>query len=128
MAQKVLVQLVDDLDGSEADQSVTFGLDGVSFEIDLTDAHAEELRASIDKFVQSGRRLGGRSTTVRRPSASRSSGKAVAAPAPAQPGSRNLPASQETIRAWARSNGFTVGPRGRIAQAIVDAFKEANPS
>jgi hypothetical protein len=125
MAQKVLVQLVDDLDGSEATQSVTFGLDGVSFEIDLTDAHAEELRASIDKFVQSGRRVGRSSTTVRRPTQKGASGKAVA---PAPGGALGLPAGQETIRAWARSNGFTVGPRGRIAQKIVDAFKEANPS
>jgi hypothetical protein len=126
VASKVLVQLVDDIDGGEADQTVTFGLDGASYEIDLTETHAEELRASVDKFVQSARRIGGRSTTTRRPSTSRANGKAVAAPPEAR--AVNLPASQDTIRAWARSNGFTVGDKGRLAKAVIDAFKEANPS
>ena len=68
MAQKVQVILTDDIDGSEAEETVRFGLDGVEFEIDLTTAHATELRDSLAKFIDAGRKLGrsGQTSTSKR--------------------------------------------------------------
>ena len=62
MAQKTIVQLVDDLDGTQAEDisTVTFGLDGVTYEIDLTETNASNLRKSLDEFVAHARRTGGR--------------------------------------------------------------------
>ncbi|MFV2121950.1 histone-like nucleoid-structuring protein Lsr2, partial [Streptomyces sp. Act-28] len=60
MAQKVQVLLVDDLDGGEADETVTFALDGKTYEIDLTTANADKLRSLLEPYTKSGRRTGGR--------------------------------------------------------------------
>lgn len=60
MAQKVFVSLVDDIDGSEADETVEFGLDGVNYEIDLSAENAEELRDALAQYVEHARRAGGR--------------------------------------------------------------------
>ena len=60
MAQKTQVILVDDVDGSEANQTVTFALDGVSYEIDLNDEHAAALRESLEEWIGKARRTGGR--------------------------------------------------------------------
>jgi hypothetical protein len=57
MARKVQAQLIDDISGEEAQETVTFALDGVGFEIDLTESHAAELREALQKFVSNGRRL-----------------------------------------------------------------------
>ena len=59
MAQKVQVQLIDDLDGSEADGAVRFGLDGTEYEIDLSAGHAQELRGALARYVGAARRAGG---------------------------------------------------------------------
>ena len=59
MAQKVQVQLIDDLDGSEADGTVRFGLDGTEYEIDLSAEHAQELRGALARYVGAARRAGG---------------------------------------------------------------------
>ena len=73
MAQKVQVVLVDDLDGGEADETVSFALDGVSYEIDLSSKNAAALRDAFATWVGHGRRVGGRtrSTTRRTPGSSR---------------------------------------------------------
>ncbi|WP_435298577.1 histone-like nucleoid-structuring protein Lsr2 [Timonella sp. A28] len=110
MAQKVQVILVDDLDGGAADETVQFGLDGVSYEIDLSTARAAELRSSLQTYVDAGRkvaRAGGRG--VRRAQRAQASG----------------PGANE-IREWARENGFDVNERGRISQEIRDAFEAAH--
>lgn len=62
MAQKVQVLLVDDLDGGEADETVTFALDGKTYEIDLTTANADKLRGLLDPYLKGGRRTGGRAS------------------------------------------------------------------
>ena len=62
MAQKVQVLLVDDLDGGEADETVTFALDGKTYEIDLTTSNADKLRGLLDPYVKGGRRTGGRAS------------------------------------------------------------------
>jgi hypothetical protein len=109
VAQKVQVLLVDDLDGGEADETVTFALDGKSYEIDLTAANAEKLRKSLADFVKSGRRTGGRTT----------SGRGKARPVVA--------GNQDTakIRAWAKENGYNVNERGRVPADIRAAYEAA---
>ena len=110
MAQKVQVLLVDDLDGGEADETVTFALDGKSYEIDLTAANAEKLRKSLAEFVKSGRKAGGRTA----------SGRAKARPM--------VVGNQDTakIRAWAKENGYNVNERGRVPADIRVAYEKAN--
>ncbi|RLU85785.1 hypothetical protein CTZ27_25765 [Streptomyces griseocarneus] len=111
MAQKVQVLLVDDLDGGEADETVTFALDGKSYEIDLTTANADKLRDALADYVKSARRTGGRTAGAR--------GKARTAPAVG---------SQDTakIRAWAKKNGYNVNDRGRVPADIREAYEKAN--
>jgi hypothetical protein len=112
MAQKVLVQLVDDLDGTSSQDvsTVLFGLDGVSYEIDLSDENAERLRDSLAEFVDSARRAGGR---VKRGTRLAQSGKSVNSGEAGQ------------IREWALENGFELAGRGRIPSRVVEAYKEA---
>jgi hypothetical protein len=112
MAQKVLVQLVDDLDGTSAEDvaTVLFGLDGVSYEIDLSDTNAERLRDSLQEFVDSARRTGGRVKRGARPA---QSGKAASAGEAGQ------------IREWALENGYELAGRGRIPSHVVEAYKDA---
>lgn len=111
MAQKVQVLLVDDLDGGEADETVTFALDGKTYEIDLTTANADKLRGLLEPYVKSGRRTGGRASGGR--------GKARAAAAGG---------SQDTaqIRAWAKENGLEVNDRGRVPAHVREAYEKAN--
>jgi len=108
MAQKVHIVLEDDLDGSDATQTVTFGLDGTSYEIDLNDKHAAALRDALATYVGHGRKVGG-ARRGRRSSASSASGH-----------------SAKEIRDWARSNGHKVPERGRIPGDVREAFEAAN--
>ncbi|MEU8824396.1 Lsr2 family protein [Streptomyces sp. NPDC048636] len=110
MAQKVQVLLVDDLDGGEADETVTFALDGKSYEIDLTTSNADRLRDALEPYTKSGRRTGGRASGGR--------GKARAASG----------GSQDTakIRAWAKENGYEVNDRGRVPATVREAYEKAN--
>ncbi|MFC0112575.1 histone-like nucleoid-structuring protein Lsr2 [Kibdelosporangium aridum] len=113
MAQKVLVQLVDDLDGTSSDDitTVTFGLDGVTYEIDLTANNAAKLRNQLGDFVDHARRTGGR---VKRGT----SPKAVAPAANRE--------QTKAIRDWARQNGFELSDRGRIPINVIEAFEAAH--
>jgi hypothetical protein len=107
MAQKTHVFLEDDLTGGDADETVTFGLDGRAYEIDLSSKNAEELRASLSRYVSAGRRAGkahGFKSPFRR---------ADSEPDPA------------AIRAWAYEQGYEVSSRGRISGALVSAYKDA---
>jgi hypothetical protein len=110
VAQKVQILLVDDLDGSEADETVTFALDGKTYEIDLTTANADKLRGLLEPYLKGGRRLTGRAAGGR--------GRARAASV----------GSQDTaqIRAWARANGYEVNDRGRVPATIREAYEKAN--
>ncbi|MEV3860701.1 Lsr2 family protein [Streptomyces sp. NPDC050095] len=112
MAQKVQVLLVDDLDGGEADETVTFALDGKTYEIDLKEANADKLREALEDFVKAGRRVRGAGT------ATRTRGVARAATG----------SNQDTaeIRAWAKENGYEVNDRGRVPQTIREAYEKAN--
>ncbi|NEA40142.1 Lsr2 family protein [Streptomyces sp. SID11385] len=111
MAQKVQVLLVDDLDGGEADETVTFALDGKSYEIDLTTANADKLRGLLEDYIKSGRRTGGRGSAARGKARSSSTGS-----------------SEETaaIRAWAKEQGMDVNDRGRVSRAVRQAYEDAH--
>ena len=112
MAKKVTVTLVDDFDGEgAADETVEFGLDGVSYEIDLSSKNASKLRGDLKQWVDAGRRVGGRR---RGRSAGTGQGRAAI--------DREQSAA---IREWARRNGHNVSTRGRIPADVIDAFHAA---
>lgn len=119
MAQKVLVQLVDDLDGSTTDdiETVTFSLDGVNYEIDLGPDNAAKLRDSVAPYVGSARRVGGRMKrgTAAKATATKSS----------PPSNRE---QTKAIREWARQQGHDLSDRGRIPAWIIEAFEDAHSS
>lgn len=120
MAQKVFVELVDDLDGTVAEDisTVSFGLDGVSYEIDLTEDNAEGLRNAFEDFINAGRRTGGR--------ANRRAATATTAKRPAPTATDRE--QTKAIRDWARQNGFDLADRGRIPANVITAFDEAHTS
>ncbi len=122
MATMTTVTLVDDLDGSEASGSVSFALDGASYEIDLSENNAEKLRDALAGYVASARRVDGGRRGPGRPKA------AVAKPAKASRGGRTAPDREQTaaIREWARSNGFEVSERGRLSATVLSAFEAAH--
>jgi hypothetical protein len=97
--------LVDDLDGGSADETVTFGLDGNAYEIDLSQANADRLREALAPFVAGARRISGRKGRA----TPRSSGNSDAA----------------AIRAWAKQNGHAVSERGRVSAEIRAAYEAA---
>lgn len=113
MAQKVQVILVDDVDGGEADETVSFALDGVSYEIDLSEGNAESLREALAEWIGHARRVGGRS------SGRRSAAKVKAASAPAK-------ADLAAVRSWARDNGYQVSDRGRVSSEVLAAYEAAH--
>ncbi|WP_156759944.1 histone-like nucleoid-structuring protein Lsr2 [Microbacterium karelineae] len=112
MARKIIHQLVDDIDGTVLEigqgESVHFSLDGRSYEIDLTDEHATQLRDALAPFVKAGRRAGGAARSAR--------------PRGAAAGKHDLGA----VRAWARENGHEVSDRGRVPSAILEAYEAAH--
>ncbi|GAA4288931.1 Lsr2 family protein [Georgenia daeguensis] len=108
MAQKKHVVLIDDLDGSPAAETVLFSLDGVEYEVDLNDAHAEALRESFAEWIGHARKVNGR----KKPSARRQ--RAASA------------GDTGKIREWARQNGYTVSDRGRIPASVREAYELAN--
>ncbi|MER5769014.1 histone-like nucleoid-structuring protein Lsr2 [Streptomyces sp. NPDC001985] len=113
MAQRVVVTLFDDIDGGEAAETVSFGLDGKSYEIDLNPANAKKLRKALAPYLTAARRQTGAGRRGR-------TGRPVTythtalEPAPA------------AVRAWAQSNKMDVPARGRIPKAVYEAFREAS--
>ena len=106
MAQRVHIVLEDDLDGGDATETLLFGLDGVGYEIDLSDKNAAKLRDSMAKYVASARRTS--------PRARRSARRSSPGPTTAQ------------VREWARANGYVVSDRGRISAEIRTAYEAAS--
>ncbi len=108
MAQKVSIILVDDIDGGDASETVQFGLDGTSYEIDLSDKNAGALRDALSGYVGHARKVGsGRRT--RRASSAATSG-----------------VNAKEVRAWARANRHTVPDRGRIPAEVREAYDAAH--
>jgi hypothetical protein len=108
MAQKVQVLLVDDLDGSEATETVSFGLDGLAYEIDLSSGNAGQLRKELAQYVEHARKAG--SVAGRRRRARNGAGREQSA----------------RIREWAKDKGFKVNERGRIPANIVAEYEAAH--
>jgi hypothetical protein len=107
MAQRVQVLLVDDIDGGTAQETVTFALDGVTYEIDLSEGNAAQLREAVGRWVGPARRITGRATRGRGPR-------------------RNTGGEIAKIRAWAKANGYQVSDRGRIPADVRQAYDAAN--
>lgn len=118
MAQKVNVQLIDDLDGSVAASTVQFGLDGKNYSIDLSRKHAAELRRALAPYVEHSRRTGGRKTPP----------KVTQKPKPPQqaPDATVTSVDTKTIRKWARNKGWQVSDRGRIPADILKAYHKSH--
>ncbi len=121
MATRTVVTLVDDLDGGIAEQSVSFGLDHVDYEIDLSDENAEALRGTLAPYVSAARRTGGRRAARSAPAAP------SAAAGPAAGSARSRSANAE-IRAWAAEHGVTLAERGRLPARVIEAFEAGDPS
>jgi hypothetical protein len=109
MAQKVQVLLVDDLDGSEATETVAFGLDGASYEIDLSTGNAGKLRKELASYVEHARKANAPAAARRRRA-------------------RTGPGRERSaqIRAWAKQRGYKVNERGRIPANIVAEYEAAH--
>lgn len=110
MAQKVHIILVDDIDGSDASETVSFALDGASYEIDLNDQNAAALREAMGPYLGHARKVtGGGPRRGRRAPSAPSTG----------------PSAKE-IRDWARANGWDVPDRGRVSAEVRDAYSAAH--
>ena len=119
MAQRVQVLLVCDLHEGEVEgsETVTFGLDGAAYEIDVCDEHAAELRDSFSSYVGAARRAGRQAAAGARRAAR-----------PARAGGAASADKQRTvdIREWARTSGHKVNERGRLPQSVVEAYDAAH--
>lgn len=111
MAKQVITLLTDDLDGGEADRTLEFGLDGVTYTIDLSDKNIGKLRKALDPYLAVATRTG-RGTTDSRSVARRSA-------TPARAGREQ----NQAIREWAAKNGYELSERGRIPRNIVEAYQ-----
>ena len=109
MAQRVVVELTSDLSGETAQETVSFSLDGVPYEIDLTSAEASSFRNSLANYVSSGRKVGRKTPPAR------------GARRPAMSGEYDA----SEVRTWASSRGIEVSGRGRISQAVLTQYREA---
>ena len=107
MAQKVSIVLVDDLDGTEATETVSFGIDGTNYEIDLNDANASALREAVSGYVGHARKVTGGSRRGRKASSGSSS-------------------NTKDVREWAKGQGMEVSERGRISADVQQAYDAAH--
>jgi nucleoid-associated protein Lsr2 len=115
MARAAVVHLVDDLDETIIEdgdgQIVSFGLDGTTYEIDLTNEHADALRGALARYVEAARKTGSD-----RPARARGTGPSRSSKSDVSP---------TAVREWAKANGIEVSARGRIPQSVVDQFRAA---
>jgi hypothetical protein len=107
MAQKIQTFLIDDIDGSEAEATVFFGLHGTQYEIDLSTDHAKELRTALARYVDAGRKVTG---------AGRRAGQSARSSA-----SNGI--STTEVRAWAKAQGLEVKERGRIPADVIAQYR-----
>lgn len=107
MAKKTVVLLEDDIDGSEAKETISFALDGSGYEIDLNEGHANELREALARFTNAGRKVGG----------------GRGRPAPRTKSSSHSGPDAKAVRLWAAENGVQVNTRGRIQAEVVEKYE-----
>jgi hypothetical protein len=108
MAKRVITTLEDDLDGSEANETIIFSIDGAEYEIDLNEAHANELREAMNKYTSVARKSVGRAKQARR----------------ASTGNGNGSTDTKAVRAWAIENGIPISSRGRIQADVVERYAQ----
>lgn len=113
MAQKHIVQLIDDLDEGTADETVSFSVDGSAYEIDLSATNAAKLRDSLAPYVANARR------------ASRGAVRTIGSSASPKR-ARGDREQTHAVREWARKNGHSIGDKGRIPARILDAYNAGN--
>ena len=111
MAKQTTVTLVDDLDGTEAEEQIEFAMDGRSYEIDLSAANSARLREALEPFVSAARRTGGR----------RRSASSAAAARPSTDREQN-----QAIREWAQAQGMKISERGRIPSNVLEAYHQSH--
>ena len=104
MSSKVIVLLEDDLDGTKADETVEFGLDGVAYAIDLSDDNAKKLRGALDGYVSKARKVSGKRSTSRKAS---------------------YGVDLKAVRAWAASHGIELSSRGRVPTSVLQQYRSA---
>jgi hypothetical protein len=107
VASRVITLITDDLDGTEAQETVTFALDGTEFEVDLNDAHAKELRVALEPYMKAGRKTGSKGR--RRRSSASTDGDQIKA-----------------MRSWAKAHNLKVSDRGRVSAEIREAYSKAH--
>ncbi len=103
--QRIITELVDDIDGSKAEETVRFAIDGVEYEVDLSEKNAKKLRDAVAGYAEKARKVrGGR-------------------------GGRKMTAVSQVdtkaVRAWAKSNNIELSSRGRIPADVVDQYRKA---
>jgi len=126
MARRIVHQLVDDLDGTVlevgAGETVLFSLDGVAYEIDLTDENADALREAFAPYIAAARSVSARAGSSRAGGGTRT--------APARGGGRVQRRSGQRdygpVREWAAQNGYTLSERGRVPAAVLEAYDAAH--
>ncbi len=108
MVQKIRTLFIDDIDGTEAEGTVRFGLNGTDYEIDLSAAHAADLRGALAPFIAASR-------------------KAAASRGPGRAGRKTTAGRLDTgnVREWAKTQGLEVKDRGRVRAEIVARYREA---
>lgn len=114
MAKQVITLLTDDLDGSEADRTVEFALDDVTYTIDLSEKNAGKLRKLLDPYIEAGTRVGRSGAVTVQRGGRRAAGGTV----------RSNRDQNKAIRDWAAENGYDVSERGRIPANVVEAFNK----
>lgn len=115
MAKQVITLLTDDLDGGAADRTVEFGIDGVTYTIDLSEKNVGKLRKALDTYIDAGSRVGrGAGGEPRRGGRRRNAG----GPSPV----RSSRDENRAIREWAVKNGYNVSERGRIPASVIVAY------
>jgi hypothetical protein len=114
--EELTVSLIDDFDGTEAAETVKFALDGKSYEIDLSKPNASELRRTLRPYID-------RSRTARRGSTARRTAKGSSGRR--GPARRSEGYDRTEVREWAKKNRIKVAPRGRIANEVVDRWRQA---
>ena len=113
MSQKHIVQLIDDLDEGDADETVAFAVDGSTYEIDLSASNAAKLRDCLAPYVANARR------------AARSGVRAVSSSSPSPKRARGDREQTHAVREWARKNGHQIGDKGRIPARVLEAYNSA---
>jgi len=105
MASRTIILLEDDVDGSKADETIEFGIDGNTYAIDLSDSNANKLRGALDGYISKARKVSGKRSTNRKASSA---------------------VDLKAVHAWAASNGIELSSRGRLPASVLQQYRSAD--